>query len=116
MQSSIKLKISSDLEVSGQMDSALILQTIHTHADQVAYMLQAYHTREKVSKITVVPDSIFNNHGVTTLKLQYILEEFSACSAIDTVQQEKMTATVRLDEKTAELELTGEYWPERDSD
>lgn len=116
MQSTIKLKISPVQEVPVKVDSALILQTIQLHAAQVAYMLQAYHAREKVSRVTVVPDSISNNAELTTLKLQYVLEEFSACSAIDTLQQEKMTVTVHLDEKAGELELTGEYWPERDPD
>lgn len=116
MQSTIKLKISPVPEVSVQVDSALILETIQTHAEQVAYMLQAYHTREKVSRVTVVPDSLSNNAGVIILKLQYVLEEFSACSAIDTLQQEKMTLTGYLDEKAGELELIGEYWPERDPD
>lgn len=116
MQSTIKLKISPVPEVSVQVDSALVLETIQTHAEQVAYMLQAYHIREKVSRVTVVPDSLSNNVGVITLKIQYVLEEFSACSAIDTLQKEKMTVTVYLNEKAGELELTGEYWPERDPD
>lgn len=119
MQSSVSLKISSGLEISDQMDSSLkqlILQTIHTNEDQVGYMLQVYYPREKVSQLTVVPDSISENLQVITLKLQYVLEEFSACSAIDTLLQEKMTLTVHLDKNAGELELKGEYWPERDSD
>lgn len=119
MQSAVKLNISSDLEFSGQADSALeqlLLQTIKEHADQVAYMLQAYHAREKVSRVTVFPGSFSSKLKLITVQLQYTLEEFSACSAIDTLAQEKMTVTVHLDEKSTALELIGEYWPERDSD
>ena len=119
MQSTIRLKISSGPEVSGQMDSGLkqlVLQTIHANKDQVGYMLQVYYPREKVSQLTVVPGSISESLQVITLKLQYVLEEFSACSAIDTLLHEKMTVTVHLDKNAGELELKGEYWPERDSD
>ncbi|QNK61206.1 hypothetical protein H7F33_11545 [Pedobacter sp. PAMC26386] len=100
----------------GILEAQLFL-VIEKYADQVAYMLQTYHIREKVSRVTVVPDSIvFKSLDFMVLKLQYVLEEFSACSAIDTLHLEKMTVTVGIDEKARELELKGEYWPERDSE
>ncbi|KIO74663.1 hypothetical protein TH53_25105 [Pedobacter lusitanus] len=127
MQSSVKLKVSSGLAILSDLSISLNLKdkTIKeqlTHiiakdADQIAYMLQAYHPREKVSRAEVVPDSIdLSNPEIIRLKIQYVLEEFSACSAIDTLNKERMTLTIFIDQLTGELELKGEYWPERDAD
>jgi hypothetical protein len=124
MQSSVKLKVSSGLSILSDLNTSLdlesedqLLQVINEHADQIAYMLQVYHPREKVSRVEATPESIdLKNRDIITLKIQYILEEFSACAAIDTLQLEKMTITILVDQLAGELELKGEYWPERDSD
>lgn len=127
MQSSVKLKNSTGLSILSGLPAfsdlereainEQLLQTINEHADQVAYMLQVYHPREKVSSAEVIPGSIhFKSPEAVTLKISYILEEFSACSAIDTLQKEKMEITILIDQLAGELELKGEYWPERDSD
>jgi len=109
------LPASSDIEHEAIKE--LLLQTINEQADQVAYMLQVYHPREKVSSAEVIPGSFqFKSAKVINLKISYILEEFSACSAIDTLQKENMEVTILIDQLAGELELKGEYWPERDSD
>ncbi|MBB5634899.1 hypothetical protein HDE68_000784 [Pedobacter cryoconitis] len=123
MQSSIKVNgslvsgILSGLNNSSDALKERLIQLINVYSDQLAYMLLAYHPREKVSSIQVIADSIhLNIPEVITLKIQYALEEFSVCSAIDTLQLEKMTLTMLIDQKTKELEIKGEYWPERDPD
>jgi len=127
MQSSVKLRVSSALSILPDLNSPSelvsqaikeqFIQTISEHADQVAYMLQVYHPREKVSRVEVIPESIdLKNPDALTLKVQYVLEEFSACAAIDTLQRENMTLTILPDQNVGELELKGEFWPERDSD
>ena len=65
----------------------------------------------------MIPGSIdLKNLDAITLKIQYVLEEFSACAAIDTIQTEKMTIALLINRKADELELKGESWPERDSE
>jgi len=86
------------------------------NAEQIAYMLQSYYSREKVSAVQMITDSIsFNGSSDMSLRLEYVMEEFNACSAVDTLKKDKMT--VKIDqEQTGAYRLTGEYWPERDGE
>jgi len=83
------------------------------NAEQIAYMLQSYYSREKVSAVQVNADSIsLNSSSEISLKLEYVMEEFNACSAVDTLNKDKMTVKLSQDQ-AGDYVLTGEYWPER---
>lgn len=115
MQSSYQLKLSDgqkDLLIQEPgLKTELIESVIQSNAEQIGYMLQAYYTREKVSKVCIVPGSInFTPDASVSLKLEYVMEEFNACSAINTEQKEKMTITI--DREAGVLTLKGESWPE----
>jgi len=118
MESSYQIKLSPEQRESLAQDQKfsekLLAEIISEHADQLGYMLQAYYPREKVSRVTVSPGSMLvKDHGAVSLRLQFVLEEFSACSAIDTEQKDKMTITVSPDLENGVLDLKGETWPER---
>lgn len=117
MQSSHQLQLSpaqQEAWISQQDHTALLEELIQQHGDQLAYMLQAYYAREKVSQLVIVPGSITVKAQVITLQLEYVMEEYNACSAVDTLQKQRMTVSVIPDAGSANLELKGEYWPERD--
>ena len=115
MESSYQLKLSArQQELLNQgISTGLLTEVIAEHADQIGYMLQAYYPREKVSKVTLIPESIvLKDPEAAILTLEYLMEEFSACSAIDTEQKDKMTVTVNADPAAGMLNLKGETWPE----
>jgi len=117
MQSTYQLKLSSvqqeSVRLTANITSALVEEVISLNADQIGYMLQAYYSREKVSKVNLIPGSInFDAQGSITLKLEYVMEEYNACSAINTEQKDKMTVTIDADQETGSLNLKGENWPE----
>lgn len=92
---------------------SMLTEIIELHAESIGYELQSYYPKEKVSRLSVVPESIvFNNAGDIHLKLQYIIEEYNACSAVDTLKQENMKFTAAVDLENAKLHLKGEFWPE----
>lgn len=121
MQGSLKIKLSNEfvaaLQQNNDLKYELLTQTIHNHSDQISYMLQAYYSREKVSHVMVVDGTLhFDGQMDVKLKLEYTMEEFNACSAVDTLNKQKMTVGIDFDLNAAELSLTGEYWAERDLD
>ena len=119
MQHSIKLRLSDQQLSLLKTDSAAIMQVVlevvPLHADQIGYMLQGYHPRQKASKVSVVNDTLkLNSEGGVAFNISYVLEEFSACSAVDTEDTAKMPVTVVADVENGILNLTGEYWPSLD--
>ena len=115
MQSSYQIKLSEELKHSlAERSDALpeqLTDLIDAHGDQLGYMLQSYYSREKVSKVLVTPGSIvITSSGLITLKLEYVIEEFNACSAINTEKKDRMRATIEREAGT--LLLKGESWPE----
>ncbi|SEA42750.1 hypothetical protein [Pedobacter hartonius] len=117
MESSYQIKLSPEQRESLAQDldfsAGVLTEIIDEHADQLGYMLQAYYPREKVSRVMVSPGSmVIKDDGLTSMRLEYVLEEFSACSAIDTEQKDKMTVIVYLNAETGVLNLKGETWPE----
>jgi len=119
MQHSIKLKLSEQQQQLLKKDSdnisSVLFDIIPAYSDQIGYMLQPYHPRQKVSKVEVAPASIsLLNTGSVNLKIHYVLEEYSACSAIDTEEKEIMSVTVTLDARGDVLNLVGAYWPSLD--
>jgi len=117
MQSSYQIKISEKLQeslIKGTGDvKEQITAAIDAHADQIGYMLQSYYSREKVSKVIVIPGSItINDAGLINLKLEYVIEEFNACSAIDSQKREKMVVTIDSTTNKGVLNLLAENWPE----
>lgn len=121
MQTKLKLKISSDLCTALKENTVLkndiLIEEIQSHSDQIAYMLQPYYPREKLSKVSVLQETIaFIDFTHIALKLEFVMEEYNACSAVDTINTGRMGVSIYCDLDTAELLLTGEYWPERDAD
>lgn len=119
MQPSINLKLTAEQQELIIRDTekvpGLLAEVISANADQIGYMLQEYHPSEKVSKVEVTTDSINLKDALSlSLRINYLLEEFNACSAVDSENKEKMPVTVHIDETAGSLKLTGEYWPELD--
>ena len=120
MQSFLKLTLPPGLTDFPAHLSSFNTQQINTliahNAEQIAYVLQSYYSREKVSAVQVVIDTInFNGSLEISLKLEYVMEEFNACSAVDTLKKDKMTVKISQDH-TGDYQLTGENWPERDGE
>ena len=119
MQPSINLKLTAWQQELINLDTkkvpGLLTEVISANADQIGYMLQEYHPREKVSHVEVIADSINLKDALSiSLRINYLLEEFNACSAVDSENKEKMPVTVHIDQAAGSLKLTGEYWPELD--
>lgn len=119
MQSTYILQPSHELSAAIQQDKeskyTLLSQEIAGASAQMAYMLQAYYPREKLSNVQVISGSItFYSHLVFRLKLVFTMEEFNVCSAINTVNEEHMTINGRVEEEGIILEA--ENWPERDAE
>jgi len=116
MDSSYQLTLSpaqQELVAQGQINEELLVNAVAENADQIGYMLQAYYPREKVSGVAVVSGStILKTETELTLKLEYVKEEFNACSAVDTELRDRMTVTVYAGTDSAILTIQGEYWPE----
>lgn len=117
MESSHQVKLSAEQQElfsrKSGITAELLENVIRTNADQIGYMLQAYYPGEKVSKVTLKPESIqFESSGAAKLQLEYVMEQFNVCSAIDTEQKDKMTITVNTDAEAGVLSLKGEIWPE----
>ena len=117
MQGYYELKLSADeqavlnLGTAGER-TALLGRLIDQYAEQLGYMLQEYYSREKVSKVKVVPDSIVaENPQSVTLKVMYVMEEYNACSAVDTEIRTKMNLTAVVNDEAGLLGIKGEYWP-----
>lgn len=117
MQPSLKLKLSIEQqdhlkEYAGDI-SALLSTIISANAEQVGYLLQAYHPREKVRGVEIVPGSVhLKEKAIARFNITYTLEEFNACSAVDTEDRKQMPVTVTIDQVSGEVNLIGEYWPE----
>lgn len=121
MQATHILKPSEELLAAIAQDEKfkyeLLIREVEEASVQIAYMLQLYYSREKVSGVHVVPGSVEFEHLLNIrLKAGYRIEEFNACSAIDTLKEEQMTLRIDCDIESKVLHLSGEYWPEREPD
>ncbi|WP_442588018.1 hypothetical protein ACSBL2_18400 [Pedobacter sp. AW31-3R] len=121
MQATHILKPSEELLTAITQDKAfkyeLLIREVEEASLQIAYMLQLYYSREKVSGVHVIPGSVKFEHLLNIrLKAGYRIEEFNACSAIDTLNQEQMILHIDCDIECKALHLSGEYWPEREPD
>lgn len=119
MQSSLILKntaaLNAALTNASNFTEELLLTAIQYNAEQIAYMLQSYYSREKISGVQVVPGTIQHQRPEQiTLRLEYVMEEFNACSAVDTLRKDKMSVSIYADGDG--VKMTGEYWPEREPD
>jgi hypothetical protein len=118
MQPGINLKLSAELQnklsniQSGEAD-AVIASAIQLNAEQIGFMLQEYYPREKVRRVEVVSGSFKQlSAGISGLRIDFTLEEFNACSAINTEDRRQMSVTVEMNAEQTALYLKGEYWPE----
>lgn len=120
MQGIYELKLSADEQAVFKLATAvewatLLDELIVRYADQLGYMLQTYHPREKVSQVAVVTGSIITeNLQSIAFKLEYTIEEYNACSAVDTDQKAKMNMTAAIDSDAGLLIIKGENWPQRE--
>lgn len=116
MQPSLKLKVSveqQDLLKGHTADINSLLDTVITeNTEPIGYFLQAYYPKEKVRGAKVVPGSIAWKDDTALLKLIYTLEEFNACSAVNTEDRKQMPVTLVIDRLEGGLNLVGEYWPQ----
>ncbi len=117
MESSHQVKLSAEQQELFTQQSGitaeLLENVISSNADQLGYMLQAYYPGEKVSQVVLKSESIkFEDSGAVKLQLEYVMEQFNTCSAIDTEQKDKMTITVNTGPEAGILNLVGETWPE----
>lgn len=116
MQPSLKLKLSAEqqgfVKVQAVEITTFLNSVITANAEQIGYFLQAYYPREKVRGVEIIPGSVELKKTDLLLKITYTLEEFNACSAVDTEDRKQMPVTVAIDRVNGELNLVGEYWPE----
>ncbi|WP_316820119.1 hypothetical protein [Pedobacter gandavensis] len=94
-----------------------LLDLLVGQEEKIAFMLQGYHSREKVRHVDFVQGSLqIKEDGQGSLTVVYQLEEFNVCSNIDSVDSEKMTLSYLINESTQILELKGIDIPEREPD
>lgn len=97
--------------------NAAVLLTLIAGREKLEIMLQGYHFREKVRKLTFEEGSL-EELGTNEYRIQanYVVEEYSVCSAIDQVDAEKMRLSVYLYPESASMEIRGIDLPEREPD
>ena len=121
MQAKYLINLSPDFQQLPQQGAAgldlLITGAVDAHAAQIGYLLQDYYQKERVREVSVLPGSLeWSGPTAAGLILQYRIEAFNVCSAIDTEAAEKMRFSAVLDFEKKELLLTGENWPERNGE
>lgn len=116
MQPSLKLKLSSEQQDFVKVQVAEVITLLNSvvaaNAEQIGYFLQAYYPKEKVRGVEIVAGSVELKDNHILLNITYTLEEFNACSAVDTEDRKQMPVSVAIDRVNGELNLVGEYWPE----
>ncbi|SHE85142.1 hypothetical protein [Pedobacter caeni] len=118
MQHSVILPVTPESKPLWSNDpSAAVLDTLNAGAVQIELMLQGYHSREKVRTVSF-DDSTLQLLATNEyrLKANYVIEEYSVCSAIDQVDSESMPLTVSLLSEGTAMEVKGIDLPEREPD
>lgn len=118
MQHSIILGLTDESKSLLAMDAkAAVLLTLTAGREKLEFMLQGYHSREKVRRLSFKEGSL-EELGTNEYRVQanYVVEEYSVCSAIDQVDAEKMCLFVYLHPERSSMEIKGIDLPEREPD
>ena len=118
MQHSVTLNLTDESKSLLATDrNAAVLLTLIAGREKLEFMLQGYHSREKVSGLTFEEGSL-EEPGTNEYRVQanYVLEEYSVCAAIDQVDAEKMRLSVYLHPESASMEVKGIDLPDREPD
>lgn len=118
MQYSITLGLTDESKPLLVIDrNAAVLLTLIAGREKLEIMLQGYHSREKVRGLTFEEGSLegleMNEYRVHA---NYVLEEYSVCSAIDQVDSERMELRISLLSEGNEIAVRGIDLPEREPD
>lgn len=118
MQHSTILDLTDESKSLLAMDAkAAVLVTLVAGREKLEFMLQGYHSREKVRRLTFEEGSL-EKAGTDEYRVQanYVIEEYSVCSAVDQVGAEKMRLFVYLNPECSSIEIKGIDLPEREPD
>lgn len=118
MQHSVILNITDESKPLLATDrNAAVLLTLIAGREKLEIMLQGYHSREKVRRLTLEKESL-EETGTNEYRIQanYVVEEYSVCSAIDQVDAEKMQLRISLLSGGSEITVKGIDLPEREPD
>lgn len=118
MQHSAILDLTDESKSLLAMDAkAAVLVTLVAGREKLEFMLQGYHSREKVRRLTFEEGSMEKAvKDEYRVQANYVIEEYSVCSAIDQVGAEKMRLFVYLNPERASIEIKGIDLPEREPD
>lgn len=118
MQHSLILHLSDQSKSLLATDrNAAVLLTLIAGREKLEFMLQGYHSREKVRRLSFEEGSLEElRKNEYHVQANYVLEEYSACAAIDQVDAEKMRLSVYLNQEAGSLEVKGIDLPEREPD
>ncbi|NQX38562.1 hypothetical protein SAMN05421820_101590 [Pedobacter steynii] len=94
-----------------------LLHALAAGREKLEFMLQGYHSREKVRRLSFEEESL-EELGANEYCVQanYIVEEYSVCSAIDQVDSESMQLRISLLSEGNGIAVKGIDLPERDPD
>jgi hypothetical protein len=97
--------------------NAAVLLTLIAGREKLEIMLQGYHSREKVRRLTFEEGNLIQL-GTNEYRIQanYVVEEYSVCSAIDQVDAESMQLRISLLSEKNEIAVKGIDLPEREPD
>jgi len=97
--------------------NAAVLLTLIAGREKLEIMLQGYHSREKVRRLTFEEGSMAEQEtNEYRVQANYLVEEYSVCSAIDQVDAEKMRLSVYLYPEGGRMEIKGIDLLEREPD
>ena len=118
MQHSIILNLTDESKsLLATNRNVALLHTLASGTEKLEIMLQGYHSREKVRRLTFEEGSLAEL-GTNEYRVQanYVVEEYSVCSAIDQVDSESMQLSISLLSEGNEIAVKGIDLPEREPD
>lgn len=118
MQHSIILSLTDESKPLLAIDrNAAVLLTLIAGREKLEIMLQGYHSREKVRRLTFEEGSL-EELGPNEYRIQanYVVEEYSVCSAIDQVDAQRMQLRISLLSEGNEIAVKGIDLPDREPD
>ncbi|WP_222538015.1 hypothetical protein [Pedobacter polysacchareus] len=115
MQYHLEINLPADFSIRDKEKA--IFELLEANQETLAFMLQGYHTKEKVRHVLLRADSLkFEGAGKGSVTAVYQLEEYNVCSAIDRTDMETMILSFIIDELRNTLKVSGVFIPEREPD
>lgn len=94
-----------------------LLHVLASRTEKLEIMLQGYHSREKVRRLTFEEGSLAElGTDEYRIRANYVVEEYSVCSAIDQVDSESMRLSISVLSEGNEIVVKGIDLPEREPD